>query len=158
MKNVLNAFVFCRVVIGLFFVLVAVEKLLSHYQNFLYVVHGYQVFPAFFEEIVARTLPWIELFLGLFLVLGLWLKPVLQGFCVLFAGFLIIVGQAMIRGLDLSKCGCFGEWISVPLPGVFVLDSTLLLFVILMLLRFEKTSQWSLDRFFVSDEEKGSPP
>ena len=61
-----------RIIMGLFFLIVSTDTLLQPYQNFLYIVQNYQLFPPFLEEIVARVVPWIEFFLGLFLILGLW--------------------------------------------------------------------------------------
>ena len=69
-----------RVLFGVFFMLVGGSKLFVPYQNFLYVIQSYQIFPPLIEELSARIVPWIEFFLGLFLVLGLWLKYVLMAF------------------------------------------------------------------------------
>ena len=137
-----------RIIIGLFFLIVSTDKLLQPYQNFLYIVQNYQLFPPFLEEIVARVVPWIEFFLGLFLILGLWSKRALQGLAALLMGFLCVVGQAMVRGLPLDKCGCFGDLISIPLHGIFIFDSTMLVFTVMMLRRIEPTSRWGLDEYF----------
>lgn len=141
-------FVAVRIAIGLLFFLVGGGKLLGHYQNFLYVIQSYDIFPPPMEELIARSLPWIEFFLGLFLILGLWMKVTLAGVLALFMGFLTVVGQALVRKLPLSECGCFGEWLSVPLPAIFGFDTVLLLLTLMMRVKLEKTSRFSLDGIF----------
>ncbi len=135
-------------ILGLFFLVVSTEKLFEPYQNFLYVVQSYQLFPGFLEEAVARIVPWIQFFLGLFLVLGLWVKRMLQGLAVLMIGFLIVVGQALVRKLPLDECGCFGSLISIPPRNTFLFDCTLLVFTIMLLRHVLETSRWSLDAYF----------
>ena len=137
-----------RMIIGLFFLLVSLEKLLEPYQNFLYVVQSYQLFPSLLEEAVARVVPWVQFFLGLFLFLGLWVKNILKGLVILIVGFLGVVGQALIRKLPLDECGCFGSLISLPPRKTFLLDITLLVFTVILFRRIKETSGWSLDAYF----------
>ena len=148
MNTKTNIFVILRILIGLLFLVSGGEKLLSHYQNFLYVVQSYELLPSQAEEWVARIMPWCELFAGLFLVLGLWLRAALQGAMILFCIFIFVVGQALIRKLAVTECGCFGELISFPLPVILMMDSTLLAISGILLLRLEKTSSLSLDNYF----------
>lgn len=142
--------VFIRITLGLFFLLMGGSKLLAPYQNFLYVIQNYQVFSPPLDELAARIVPWIEFFLGLFLLIGLWLKPTLIVLLTMISGFLVILGQAMIRKLPITSCGCFGEWLSVPMPVMFLIDSSLWLFTFFMLRRLSQTSQVSLDNYFLA--------
>ena len=137
-----------RMILGLFFLVVSTEKLFDPYQNFLYVVQSYQLFPGIFEEALSRIVPWIQFFLGLFLLLGLWVKNTLQGLAILILGFLVVVGQAIVRKLPLDECGCFGNLISLPPRNTFLLDITLLVFTVMMFRRIKETSRWSLDAYF----------
>lgn len=93
-------------------------------------------------------MPWLELFVGIFLVLGLWLPWTLKAAMGLFLGFILVVAQALIRHLPITKCGCFGELISVPLPVILMMDSSLLLITGILLLKKEKTNMLSLDNYF----------
>ena len=76
-----------RILVGSIFVVSGFEKAIGPYQNFLYVVQSYEFLPTTLEEIVARALPWIEIFLGVFLISGLWLKWMLRSALILFAMF-----------------------------------------------------------------------
>ncbi|HQP10846.1 MAG TPA: hypothetical protein PKV41_05625, partial [Candidatus Omnitrophota bacterium] len=66
--------------------------------------------------------------------------------------FLFIVGQAIVRGLPITSCGCFGDFITVPLYVIFLFDS-LMLFVINFLMRQPtRAGVFSLDRYFAGDK------
>ena len=111
-------------------------------------IQNYQLFPiAFLEETAARVVPWVEFFLGVFVALGLGLQKGLVGLLVLTAGFIIVVSQAILRGLPVDHCGCFGETWKVPLPAMVILDTILWLSILLLLLRVKKAGQCSLDRW-----------
>ncbi len=149
----INTLVLLRILIGLFFLIVGGQKLTGAHQNFLYVVQGYELFPdrfSFLESWAAFIVPWIELFGGVFLLLGLWLKRTLQVFLILAVSFIIVVGQAMIRGLPLEECGCFGEWFSVPLRGILFFDTILFAALGFLLIRLKQTARLSLDDYFSS--------
>ena len=107
-----------RVIIGLLFVLSGFEKLIEPHQNFLYVVQGYDLFDKPLDMFVVRILPWFELLLGIFVVLGLWLSESLKGLWVMTACFIIVVAQAVLRKLPITDCGCFGGLMVVPLTTI----------------------------------------
>jgi len=137
-----------RILLGCLFVVSGFEKLIGPYQNFLYVVQNYEFLPTLLEEIVARILPWSELFLGVFLVSGLWLKWTLRSTLTLIVMFILVVGQALLRKLPIDECGCFGGLISLPLTAVLIFDSTLLLLTGLLIKQKKHTSLFSLDQYF----------
>jgi hypothetical protein len=134
----------------LIFIFSGGEKLLGAYGNFLYVLQGYDMFPSFLEKLVAHIAPWAEFLLGVFMVLGLWLRIVLKAQCLLVVSFMIAVGQALIRRLPLDDCGCFGEAFHFPLETMILLDTVLLVIIILLILRLPKTSHLSLDRYYLN--------
>ena len=137
-----------RILIGCLFVVSGFEKLIGPYQNFLYVVQSYEFCPTIIEDIVARVLPWIELICGVFLITGLWLKWTLRSVLILFAMFICIVGQALLRGLPIDECGCFGSLISLPLAGVLVFDITMFFLTGLLMTKDKYVNSFSLDQYF----------
>ncbi len=152
MKTVrLYACVLSRIVIGGLFVVSGLEKLISPYQNFLYVVQGYEIFPPGVDRVVAGVVPWLELFLGTLFVLGLATSTALAGLMALFAGFIIVVGQAILRRLPLTACGCLGELISFPLPVIIIIDSGLLAVCVFLWRNKGLIRHFGLDRLW--DEE-----
>ena len=141
--------VFLRIVLGSIFFLSGLEKILSPYQNFLYAIQAYQLLPSWAEELTARVFPWIELFGGLFTVLGLWTGRALQSVLIMTAAFIAVVGQALLRGIALDQCGCFGELVHVPPRAIIVFDSVLLLLTVFLLRYPSKILRFSLDRYFL---------
>ncbi len=135
-----------RIFIGLIFLVSGFEKVLSPYQNFMYVIQAYELFPSWMERVVAISVPWGELFVGLFLVLGLWIEISLKSALVFFASFVVVVGQALIRNLPLDQCGCFGASIHIPPKVILVFDSFMLLTTLWLLQNPSKVNRFSLDK------------
>ncbi len=144
----INLFVACRFLIGVFFIVSGAHKLLSPQGNFLYVVQSYDILPSALEKLAAAMVPWVEYLTGIFIVLGLWLRPALQGLRLLLIVFILIVSQAILRHLPLEECGCFGELFSLPLRTVLFMDTALLLFASLLVKNIEKIKSLSLDSHF----------
>lgn len=70
-------------------------------------VDSYQLLPARGVIIVARTLPWLEIALGLSLLAG-WKLPYFATFTAVLLGFfLATMAIAYSRGIE-ATCGCFG--------------------------------------------------
>lgn len=140
--------VFLRLLIGSIFLVSALSKLFSPYQNFLYAIQAYQLLPSHLEVYVAQIFPWIELLVGFFMLLGLWTTWALKGTCLLFGLFVVVVGQALIRNLPLEQCGCFGEALHVPADVMLLVDSAGILITLLLLRHLDKTGRFSLDSYF----------
>ncbi len=144
----INLLVVCRLLIGAFFIVSGAHKLLSPQGNFLYVVQSYDFLPPSLERLAAAVVPWVEYLVGIFIVLGLWLRPAFQGLRLLLLVFILTVSQAILRHLPLEECGCFGELFSIPLRGVLLMDTVFLLLASLLLKNIEKTKSLSLDSRF----------
>lgn len=140
--------VFLRIIIGSIFLISSLGKLLSPYQNFLYAIQAYQLLPSWIEVLVAQIFPWIELLVGSFVLLGMWTSWALRGALILFGIFVVVLGQALIRGLPLEDCGCFGGWIHLKPQTIIIMDSASLLLTSLLLRNLSKTRKLSLDFYF----------
>ena len=70
-------------------------------------VRAYDVLPTAAVEVVAVMLPFLELALGLLLLLGVGTRAVAVLSAVLLVVFVAGVSQAWARGLTID-CGCFG--------------------------------------------------
>jgi uncharacterized membrane protein YphA (DoxX/SURF4 family) len=101
-----NAALAARVMLGCVFIYASLYKIRQP-DLFAETVYNYQLTPEVAVNLVAIWLPWVELFAGGLLVLGLWVRGsvlLLNGLLVLFLGAL---GISLARGLDIH-CGCFG--------------------------------------------------
>ena len=70
-------------------------------------VQGYEVMPFDLAAYVGYALPWIEIIIGVLLVLGLFTRINAVLGTLLMVAFVIGIGQAWARGLTID-CGCFG--------------------------------------------------
>jgi uncharacterized membrane protein YphA (DoxX/SURF4 family) len=70
-------------------------------------VRAYDVLPTWGVEIVAALLPWVELALGVLLLIGIGTRMVAVLSSALVIVFIAGVVQAWVRGLSID-CGCFG--------------------------------------------------
>jgi uncharacterized membrane protein YphA (DoxX/SURF4 family) len=71
-------------------------------------VVNYHVPPRALANLVAITLPWIELLSGALLVCGIWKRASAVVITAMMIVFLIAIGQAVVRGFNIN-CGCFGS-------------------------------------------------
>ncbi len=98
-------FVGTRLFLGIVFVAASVHKIV-HPKAFAEIIYNYQILPGSLINLTAIILPWLELSLGLCLLLGIWLPG-----AALLGTFLLIVFQGslifnLVRGLNIY-CGCF---------------------------------------------------
>jgi uncharacterized membrane protein YphA (DoxX/SURF4 family) len=70
-------------------------------------VSAYEVLPVAVVGAVAAALPFVEIALGLLLLVGFGTRPAAVASTVLLAAFAAGVAQAWARGLSID-CGCFG--------------------------------------------------
>lgn len=138
---------FLRILTGLLFVVSGAEKLIWPYQNFLYVLQGYELLPAGLDGIVARVFPWIEFLTGLLLILGLWVPQMLKVALGMFTVFILIITQALLRHLPIDECGCFGQLITLKPQQTLVMDSMFFLSLVWTLRHVKKAERFSLDQY-----------
>ena len=96
----------CRIIMGVLFVFAAMSKI-GDVGTFSQQIHNFKMVPIWSENLFAMTLPWVEMFAGLSLLLGI--RPRSGGMIVtaLMAVFVAAVVVALFLGLDID-CGCFG--------------------------------------------------
>jgi uncharacterized membrane protein YphA (DoxX/SURF4 family) len=58
-------------------------------------------------NLLAVTLPWIELLTGALLVMGLWRREAAAVAALMLVSFIVAVSWALASGIDIANCGCF---------------------------------------------------
>jgi uncharacterized membrane protein YphA (DoxX/SURF4 family) len=96
---------FLRIALGLVFVLASLDKI-QNPEDFAANIANYRLMPYQMINLVAITLPWLEVMTGSFLVTGIWVRANAWIASTMLAAFSIAILQALIRNLDIS-CGCF---------------------------------------------------
>jgi hypothetical protein len=101
-----------RLILAGIFIYASLVKI-AHPAAFANDVYNYQLLPDALINLTAIVLPWLELFLGLCLLAGIWLP----GAVLTVNGLLIVFLAALVfnlgRGLDVN-CGCFSTSSDAP--------------------------------------------
>jgi hypothetical protein len=106
MRTPAAAFTFVvRLVLGSLFLYSALPKTRQPY-DFLSSVYSYELVGPTLGLLVAMTLPWMELLVGICLVGGVFVGGALLSSAGLAAMFTFVLTYALYHGLDIS-CGCF---------------------------------------------------
>ena len=99
-------------IVGGVFVYASLSKIADP-RAFAKIVYHYQVigpsaqFGFVPANLVAVSLPWVELIAGGLLVAGLWRREAAVVVAVLLAVFVAAVTSTLARGIDIQNCGCF---------------------------------------------------
>jgi uncharacterized membrane protein YphA (DoxX/SURF4 family) len=96
-----------RIALGAVFVYAAWTKLRTPWELFAMSIDSYQLLPLKAVELVAHTLPWFELAVGLLLMAGFWLRSAAAATALLLAVFFGLMVRAYAKGMEIP-CGCFG--------------------------------------------------
>ena len=128
LRNSRSVLLVLRIGIGLVFLYASVDKVV-HPDQFAEIMQDYEILPKMVVNGAALWLAWLEVVLGICLILGAWLRAAAlmgTGLTVLFLGGLSI---ALTRGVGLH-CGCFSTdpggrdvrtWISLWQEGLLLL-------------------------------------
>ena len=117
----------CQIVIGVIFAWAALAKI-GDAQGFAAQVHNFRIVPVALENLVAVTLPWIELVAAMALVLNIRARSGALLVLAMLAAFTVAIVVALARGLDI-ECGCFGTADASRVGFVKVLENMAMLAV-----------------------------
>lgn len=141
-------FVILRALIGTVFMVSGYSKLTAPFQNFLSVIHNYDVIYGAPATLLAQILPWIEFVTGVFLLLGLWSRATLVSAWFMNLMFVLVLAQGLLRGLPLANCGCFGDSFHLKPAHMLVLDILLMAAIFFLNSRRSEAFTWSMDDYF----------
>ena len=135
-----------RIYLGLVFILAAVYKIADPY-SFGLSIATYDILPLSLINLMAVMLPWVEVLVGVTLIIGLWTRASALAIAGMMIMFIIAVLIALSKDLHMS-CGCFasaeaGEEIS---SGTVVRDLLWLAGAAYVLVVDD--GRFGLDRFF----------
>lgn len=110
LRGVLTAVL--AIALGALFVYASLDKI-AHPDAFARIVYHYRLLgpsasvgplPA---NLVAVTLPWVEVLAGIALISGVWRREASVLVALLLVIFLGGVSWALLHGIDIENCGCF---------------------------------------------------
>ena len=94
-----------RFALGGLFIWASIDKALEPHL-FARMIRNYQVLPLLLVNPSALVVPWLEMLTGLLLIAGVWRRSCLFIINSMLVLFILIMSQALLRGLSLD-CGCY---------------------------------------------------
>jgi len=125
-----RAMLVLRLVLGAVFIYAAWTKLRQPWLLFAMSIDSYHILPEWAVLLVGRTLPWIELLIGLLLVVGYKLRYVATAASALLVFFFAVMLRSYFKGQGID-CGCFGVGEAIS-PKTLVRDGSLLAAALLL--------------------------
>ncbi|MGO9129282.1 MAG: MauE/DoxX family redox-associated membrane protein [Bryobacteraceae bacterium] len=113
-----------RIALGAVFAYAAWLKLKEDWYLFAMAIDGYKLLPQWAVILVARTLPTVELLLGLLLIAGPWLRYSSAALTLILGVFFGLMVRSYVLGMH-NDCGCFGGGDPIS-PHTLLRDGTLL--------------------------------
>ena len=151
MKFLRNERFWClaRILVGLIFAYAGWAKLTEPSANFEAALLKYGVFSPRLIPWMARFLPWLEWFLGSFLMVGYVPRFAAVGASLLSLAFLVTLGSSrLFLEAGGTDCGCFGQsGLHLNLRQIFLVD--LVNFAVTLRLAFLENFSWSLHSFLL---------
>ena len=96
---------FARLILGGVFIYASIDKILNP-GDFAKIISNYHVLPFGLENLLAITLPWLELFAGICLIIGVFIDGATVLVVLMNIVFIFAISQALARGISI-ECGCF---------------------------------------------------
>ena len=121
----------CRVALGAILLSASISKILDM-TGFVDTVVGYGLIPTTLAEIYGWIVPWVELYLGCSLILGVLPRVSAALSILLVISFAIASTYALEKSPD-STCGCFGSFIALSHPVSLTIDGIMFLMALVVL-------------------------
>ena|SRR3972149_3211987 len=104
-----------RLILGIVFIIASFDKIISP-ADFASSIRNYRILPLSVINIMALIMPWLELFCGIFLILGVFIRTSSFLILLMLIVFSIAILSAILRGLDID-CGCFKNSVMASKAG-----------------------------------------
>jgi uncharacterized membrane protein YphA (DoxX/SURF4 family) len=135
-----------RLIIGFIFIYASIWKIVDP-ESFARSIENYHLFPVAIINLIALILPWLELLLGFFIILGLFLRTTSLLVSILMSFFTILVLSVIFRNLDIS-CGCYSSSYGSTQIGWNKFLENLALTLISLMIYLSANSSFTLENYF----------
>src|SRR5438128_4988741 len=86
-----------QIALGILFVAAALPKIIDP-PSFAHMIYNYRIVPAAAINVMALTMPWVELLCGLALIIGVWRRAALGLIAAMLIVFIVAIGINLGRG------------------------------------------------------------
>ena len=135
-----------RLLLGGTLVFSATVKLPMH-SEFVNLVNAYHLLPAWMATIYATALPWVELLVGAYLVLGIRVRPIAVIAGLISISFIVANVSAIMRG-DETCLHCFGQVIDLPVVTALIIDIAMVAIASYLVIVGSRAKTLSFDGWF----------
>jgi len=139
------ASIITRAIVGGVLLYAGFMKAIGPSAEFAALISAYKILPAALIGPFAIGLPYVEMWVGLFLLFGFYTRQASVATLVLISSFSMALLSSLLRGIDLVSCGCFGADSLSPRYTI-VLDMILLVLSIVSYRQSKIPPAYSLDK------------
>ena len=94
-----------QIALGAIFIAAALPKIADP-PSFAHMIYNYRILPGSLVNIAALIMPWVEIFAGLALILGVWTRSARWIVGLMLVVFMVAISINLARG-NAIDCGCF---------------------------------------------------
>ncbi len=137
---------FCaRVIVGSVLLYAGFMKAAGPSAEFAGIIAAYKILPPLMVAPFSIGLPYVEMWIGLFLLTGLYTRHAAVAAMTLCSFFFLALLSTRLRGIDLASCGCFGADALSP-RYTLLLDAGLIALSLTIYKQSRSYPRWSLDQ------------
>ena len=94
-----------QIALGAIFVAAALPKIADP-PSFAHMIYNYRILPGGLINITSLTMPWLELFAGIALIIGVWTRAARNLIALMLIVFIVAITFNLMRD-NAIDCGCF---------------------------------------------------
>jgi thiol-disulfide isomerase/thioredoxin len=130
-----NRWLICslRLLLGVIFIFASIAKI-QDIAKFVNIVVSYEFIPNNLAHLYGNIAPWVELFIGCALILGIFVRFSAALLIPLVLSFIVANSYALIKAVRVS-CGCFGTFLSISHPLSLIIDVFMLFTAFILLFK-----------------------
>ena len=121
-----------RLLLGVIFVVASISKI-QDIAKFASTVVSYGILPDSLAHLYGYVAPWVELFIGCALILGVFVRFSAALLIPLTLSFMVASSYAMVNAVG-GNCGCFGKFLALSHPVALTIDVLMLIASVILLL------------------------
>ena len=143
-----------RILLGGTFIFSSISKLPMH-SEFVNLVNSYHLLPVWMGTLYGTALPWVELVIGAYLLLGILVRP--SGIIAGLVSISFIIANVTSITLGEEQCHhCFGEVLPLSVTQALIIDAIMLIIAVYVALRGSKGQALSFDNWFATKQRSKS--
>ena len=126
-----------RLLLGVIFVVASISKI-QDIAKFASTVASYGILPDSLAHLYGYVAPWVELFVGCALILGVFIRFSAALLTPLIVSFMVASSYALANAVG-GSCGCFGKFLTLSHPAALTIDVLMLFPAFILLLNKGQT-------------------